>query len=219
MENDKKAFLYALSAVLLWSTVATAFKITLNYLSPLQMVTAASAVSCLVLTLVAFIQGKQAQLLLELRRMPLYYLLIGVLNPTVYYLVLFEAYSLLPASEAQPLNYTWAIALTFMAAVLLKQKIRKRDWFASALGYLGVLVIATRGDIIGLSFSNLEGVLWALLSTFLWALYWIINTKRNADSVVQLVLAFGLSLPFLWVASVWFDDWSGIPWQGYARHD
>lgn len=215
MENDKKAFLYALSAVLLWSTVATAFKITLNYLSPLQMVTAASAVSCLVLTLVAFIQGKQAQLLLELRRMPLYYLLIGVLNPTVYYLVLFEAYSLLPASEAQPLNYTWAIALTFMAAVLLKQKIRKRDWFASALGYLGVLVIATRGDIIGLSFSNLEGVLWALLSTFLWALYWIINTKRNADSVVQLVLAFGLSLPFLWVASVWFDDWSGIPWQGW----
>ena len=76
-------------------------------------------------------------------------------------------------------------------------------------------MIATRGDVIGLSFSNLEGVLWALLSTFLWALYWIINTKRNADSVVQLVLAFGLSLPFLWVASVWFDDWGGIPWQGW----
>lgn len=214
--NDRKAVGFALSAVLLWSTVATAFKITLQYLTPLQMVTAATAVSFVILLVIALIRGKQSLLLLELRRMPLYYLLIGALNPTLYYLVLFEAYSLLPASEAQPLNYTWAIALTFMAAVVLKQPIRKRDWIASALGYLGVLVIATRGDVLGLSFSNPWGVFWALLSTFLWAAYWIINTKRNAESIVQLVLAFGLALPFLVVWSLFSSDWSAIPWQGWA---
>ncbi|AVJ57347.1 EamA family transporter [Idiomarina sp. OT37-5b] len=206
---------FALTAVLLWSTVATAFKITLQYLTPLQMVTAATAVSFAILLVIALIRGKQSLILLELRRMPLYYLLIGALNPTLYYLVLFEAYSLLPASEAQPLNYTWAIALTFMAAVVLKQPIRKRDWLASALGYLGVFVIATRGDLLGLRFSNPIGVFWALLSTFLWAAYWIINTKRNAESIVQLVLAFGLALPFLIIWSLFSSDWSGIPWQGW----
>lgn len=214
--NDRKAVGFALSAVLLWSTVATAFKITLQYLSPLQMVTAATAVSFIILLMIALTRGKLSLILLELRRMPLYYLLIGALNPTLYYLVLFEAYSLLPASEAQPLNYTWAIALTFMAAVILKQPIRKRDWIASALGYLGVLLIATRGDLLGLSFSNPMGVFWALLSTFLWAAYWIINTKRNAESIVQLVLAFGLALPFLIIWSLLGTDWSGIPWQGWA---
>ncbi|WP_262339820.1 DMT family transporter [Idiomarina sp. OT37-5b] len=213
--NDKKAMGFALTAVLLWSTVATAFKITLQYLTPLQMVTAATAVSFAILLVIALIRGKQSLILLELRRMPLYYLLIGALNPTLYYLVLFEAYSLLPASEAQPLNYTWAIALTFMAAVVLKQPIRKRDWLASALGYLGVFVIATRGDLLGLRFSNPIGVFWALLSTFLWAAYWIINTKRNAESIVQLVLAFGLALPFLIIWSLFSSDWSGIPWQGW----
>ncbi|WP_241970349.1 DMT family transporter [Idiomarina seosinensis] len=213
--NDKRAMIFALAAVLLWSTVATAFKITLNYLTPLQMVTAASTVSFFILLAIALSRGKQQLLLLELRRMPLYYLLIGLLNPTLYYLVLFQAYQLLPASEAQPLNYTWAIALTFMAAFFLKQKIRKRDWIASAFGYLGVLIIATRGDILGLSFSNPWGVFWALLSTFLWASYWIINTKRNAESIVQLVLAFGLALPFLIVLSLMTTDWSGIPWQGW----
>ena len=132
--NDKKAVGFALTAVLLWSTVATAFKITLNFLTPLQMVTAATAVSFVILLVIALIRGKHSLILLELRRMPLYYLLIGAINPVLYYLVLFEAYSLLPASEAQPLNYTWAIALTFMAAVILKQPIRKRDWVASAFG-------------------------------------------------------------------------------------
>ncbi|MBT43010.1 MAG: EamA family transporter [Idiomarina sp.] len=214
--NDKKAVGYALTAVLLWSTVATAFKITLNYLTPLQMVTAATAVSFAILFTIALIRGKQSLILLELRRMPLYYLLVGAINPVLYYLVLFEAYSLLPASEAQPLNYTWAIALTFMAAIILKQPIRKRDWAASALGYLGVLVIATRGDVLGLSFSNPIGVFWALLSTFLWAAYWIINTKRNAESIVQLVLAFGLALPFLIIWSFISSDWSNIPWQGWV---
>ena len=74
---------------------------------------------------------------------------------------------------------------------------------------------ATRGDLLGLSCSNPLGVFWALLSTFLWAAYWIINTKRNAESIVQLVLAFGLALPFLVVWSLISTDWSGIPWQGW----
>ena len=75
-------------------------------MTPLQMVTAASTVSFVILALVCFIQKKTSELILELRKMPLYYLLMGLINPLIYYLVLFQAYKLLPASEAQPLNYT-----------------------------------------------------------------------------------------------------------------
>lgn len=53
---------------------------------------------------------------------PLYYILLGAINPLAYYLVLFKSYDLLPASQAQPLNYSWAITLTLMAAVFLGQK-------------------------------------------------------------------------------------------------
>jgi drug/metabolite transporter (DMT)-like permease len=185
-------------------------------MTPLQMVTAASTVSFAILALVCFIQKKTSELILELRKMPLYYVLMGLINPLIYYLVLFQAYKLLPASEAQPLNYTWAIALSIMAALFLKQSIRRRDWFACALGYFGVLIIATRGNVLELSFSNPWGVALALISTFLWAGYWILNTRRNADSVVSLVLSFGFALPLLIVASFIWSDWSAIPWQGWA---
>ncbi|MCH8502594.1 MAG: DMT family transporter [Aliidiomarina sp.] len=216
MAAERRAFLLALAAVLLWSTVATAFKITLTYLSPLQMVAAASVVSFAFLLFVILVQQRQHEIIPELRKHLRYYLALGLLNPLIYYLVLFQAYTLLPASQAQPLNYTWAIALTLMAAVFLGQKIRKRDWIACVLGYLGVLVIATRGDILGLNFTSVAGVGWALLSTFLWAGYWILNTRHQSEPVLTLLLCFGISLPFSLAASWYFTDWSGIPWQGWA---
>jgi drug/metabolite transporter (DMT)-like permease len=32
---------------------------------------------------------------------------LGFMNPFLYYVLLFRAYDLLPAQQAQPLNYTW----------------------------------------------------------------------------------------------------------------
>ena len=47
--NEKKAYIYALSAVFLWSTVATAFKYTLYYFSPSQLLLVSSFSSFLIL--------------------------------------------------------------------------------------------------------------------------------------------------------------------------
>ena len=35
----------------------------------------------------------------------------GLLNPVAYYLILFKAYTILPAQVAQPLNMIWPIVL------------------------------------------------------------------------------------------------------------
>lgn len=213
--QEKKAIGFGLAAVLLWSTVATAFKITLDYFSPIQMVAAASTVSAIALLVIAAYQGKLNQLLPTLRARPLYYLMLGLINPCIYYLVLFKAYDLLPASQAQPLNYSWAITLTLMAALFLGQKIRPQDWVACLFGYLGVVVIATKGDIMALQFDSPLGVALALVSTLLWALFWILNTKNQADPVVSVLLGFVLSLPFSIGLSLYTGGWQPIPWQGW----
>ncbi|MCC4797507.1 hypothetical protein BCT30_12780 [Enterovibrio norvegicus] len=213
--NDRLAIGYGLAAVLLWSTVATAFKITLTYMDPIQMLAAASVVSALSLAAIAAWKGTLNTLTATLSKRPLYYLMLGLINPLVYYLVLFKAYDLLPASQAQPLNYSWAITLTLMAAIFMGQKIRKQDWIAAVLGYAGVVVIATKGDVLALNFDSPLGVGLALLSTLLWAGYWILNAKNQADPVIGLLLGFLLSLPFSIGLSLYTSDWSGIPWQGW----
>ncbi|MCG9684796.1 DMT family transporter [Vibrio sp. Isolate23] len=214
--NERRALGFALSAVLLWSTVATAFKLTLAEFTPIQMLTAASVVSAVALTAVCLFQGKLSSLSSTFMANPWYYLLLGLINPLAYYVILFKAYDLLPASQAQAINYSWAITLTFMAAIFLGQKIRKQDWLACTLSYFGVIVIATKGDILGLSFESPVGVGLALLSTLLWASYWILNTKNKADPIVGVLLGFLVAIPFAVALSVYEGaHWRGISLQGW----
>lgn len=135
----------------------------------------------------------------------MFYLVTGLINPFLYYVVLFKAYSLLPAQQALSLNYTWAVLLPLLAAPLLKQHLRKSDIAAALIAYTGVFIIATGGDISGFSFDSPLGIGLALTSTLLWCLYWIVNTKDQGDPVVSLLLSFLIGLPFIAMTLVLTD--------------
>ena len=212
--HEKRATLYALSAVLLWSTVATAFKLSLAYISPLQLLLIASGTSVVVLGIMLWQQGKLKILYSLTKAQWGRMILLGALNPFIYYLVLFEAYALLPAQEAQPLNYTWALMLAYLSVIILKQRISWQDIVAGLICYSGVLVISTRGAIWSLEFSNPLGVALALGSTILWALFWIYNTKWAVEPIVGLWINFtsGFILTLFWTFSQ--EALVAMPWQG-----
>ena len=200
MKNQRRAYAFGLTTVLLWSTVATAFKLSLRYLEPVQLLLYANATSIVVLVVILAARGKLRLLLSYSRSEYLRSLGLGLLNPFLYYLVLFEAYDRLPAQEAQPLNYTWAITLSLLSIPLLRQKISVRDLGAAAVSYAGVVVISTRGDVLSLTFSDAWGVALALGSTVIWALYWIYNTRDDRDPVAALLLSFLFGFPFVLAA-------------------
>lgn len=215
MSNQRKAWLYALATVLLWSTVASAFKLSLQFFAPSQLLLVASATSVLLLGGILAVQGTLSQALTTLRRRPLFFISLGLLNPALYYLLLFEAYRLLPAQQAQAINYTWAIALSLLAVPFLKQRLNRFDGVAIVLAYLGALVIATRGDPLSLNFDSGYGVLLALASTLIWASYWILNTRNTTDPLLSLFLTFSCSLPFTLLACGLLADFELRAWQGW----
>ena len=141
-------------------------------------------------------------------------LVLGAFNPLLYYLILFKAYELLPAQEAQSLNYTWALTLTWLSVPLLGQRIGFRDIAAGLICYAGVLVIATRGEVWTLRFSDPLGVALALGSTVIWALYWIYNTRDSRDPIVRLLLNFACSLPPSFVYCLLATEWTMPVWPG-----
>ncbi|MCK7630138.1 DMT family transporter [Shewanella sp. JNE10-2] len=205
MKSSNLAYVYGMAAVFLWSTVATAFKIALSYYSPLQLVFVAVLTSIIALTSILAWQKKLSLLKQQFLRRPMFYLVTGLINPFLYYVVLFKAYSLLPAQQALSLNYTWAVLLPLLAAPLLKQHLRKSDIAAALIAYTGVFIIATGGDISGFSFDSPLGIGLALTSTLLWCLYWIVNTKDQGDPVVSLLLSFLIGLPFIAMTLVLTD--------------
>lgn len=199
MKQQSKAYIYALITIALWSTVASASKITLSYLSPVQLLFFSSLVSVFVLFCIIVAQNKLPQLLATKRSDIARSIGYGFLNPFAYYLVLFKAYDVLPAQQAQIINYTWALTLTLFSIPFLKQKVSKRQWYAVLTSYAGVLVIATKGRVLDLHFDNPLGVGFALASTVIWALYWVLNTKDSRDPVIGLFLNFVCAVPMIFL--------------------
>ena len=114
---NRQSLIYALSAVFFWSTVATAFKITLEGMHYSQLLFYSSLSSSIAL---GFIVRKEKGVLQIFSSKSM---VLGFLSPFLYYLLLFNAYTLLPAQEAQPLNFTWPIVLSLFSVLFLKEKI------------------------------------------------------------------------------------------------
>lgn len=214
--NQRRAILYALSAVLLWSTVASVFKLSLKFLSPLELVLWASLASTCALAVVLAIQRRLGLLLRPTKADLARSAVMGAVNPFLYYLVLFKAYDLLPAQQAQPINYTWAITLTVLSIPLLGRKVRALEWAAMALSYAGVVVIAAKGRVFSLQFDNPAGVALALFSTVLWALYWVLGAKDDRDPVASLALNFVFGTAYTAVAAIFAGAWRLPAWPGLA---
>ena len=216
MQDQKRATRYGLATVAMWSTVASAFKLSLAHLAPLQLLFLASLASCLTLAVALAATGGWSRLAsftpAQWRRSAL----LGALNPFCYYAILFAAYDLLPAQEAQPLNYTWAVTLSLLAVPMLGQKLRRRDLLAILVSYSGVVVISTHGDILGMRFASPLGVGLALASTIIWALYWIWGAKDDRDPVAGLLANFLCAVPLCGLAMVLGPGLPPADWQGYA---
>ena len=210
-----RAWLYAFSAVLLWSTVATVFKLTLRHVDFIHLLLISSWTAFLALLLVMIAQGKVSLLRRLTVRELLYSAGLGALNPYVYYLILFKAYSLIPAQEALALNYTWPVVLVLFSVPLLGQRIGPGSVAAILVSFSGVVLIATRGDLGTLGVSHPFGASLALGSSLVWALFWIFNLRDRRDPVLKLFLSFGFGSLFI-LATVLLGEGIRIPnWPGF----
>ncbi len=168
--------------------MATAFKITLRYLTTIELLVFSSFFSLLFLLIILLIQGKMSDLWSASVSDYARSAVLGLFNPYLYYVVLLAAYSRLLGQEALVLNYVWPIVLVLLSAVFLRQPLTPKTLLALLLSFLGVILIATRGELRSMRFSDPLGIAMALGSSVFWALFWIFNVKDKRDEVVKICL-------------------------------
>ena len=198
--QQNKAYWLALLAVLFWSTISSAFKITLQYVTVDELVFWSVAWGIVVLTIINQL-GKTPLRFGSLNRNDyLLSALMGFFNPFLYYLVLIKAYDMLEAQVAGTLNYIWPIVLVLFSIPFLGQKIKTRGLVAIFISFFGIIIISTQGNPFSLQFSNLTGVLLAVGSAVFWAAYWILNMKDKREDTGKILmnLIFGLFYLFIW---------------------
>jgi drug/metabolite transporter (DMT)-like permease len=196
LKKETLALSYGLTAVLLWSTVASAFKIGLSLTSVIFLLTGASFFSLLVLIGVLLVRKEFVNALSSLWKYRYISIKLGMLNPVLYYLILFEAYDRLPAQIAQPINYTWAIVLGLLAVPFLGRKISRWDIAGMFVAYGGVFLLSMAGKSLPGGVDSV-GILLALVSTLIWATYWLLNIKDQRPPILALFQNFLYALPVL----------------------
>jgi drug/metabolite transporter (DMT)-like permease len=194
---------YLFLAILCWSTVATAFKLVLRTLPVGDLLLLATLTSALLLWSLLLIQRKGSLLFQQTRKQLALSALQGALNPVLYYLTLFEAYRLLPAQLAQPLNFTWPLVLMLLSILFLKQRLTWRKLLALLISYSGVVLVVTRGNFSNMLVEDMRGVLLALISTIFWSLYWLLNLRDKRDDLLKLTMAFSWGALYLIIALPW----------------
>ncbi len=216
MSSETRALCYALAAVLLWSTVATAFKVALGFVTVSQLMFGASVFSVIALAVTLRVRGELRQALQRFWSDRASAFRLGLVNPVLYYAVLFEAYDRLPAQVAQPVNYTWAITLGLLSVPFLGHKLTRWDLIGMLLGYSGVVFISLAGKNISGTLDGF-GLFLALFSTLLWAGYWLLNARDPRPPIIGLFQNFSYALPLL---LIWMLATDGLPtlnsWQPWA---
>lgn len=186
--NTTRSVFLALTAMTLWSTVATAFSIALKNADFYEVLFISINTSTAVLFAVVVVNGKLKNIfkLRSLFKSSIY----GMLNPFIYYIVLFKAYSLLKIQVAQGLNYTWPIVLSVLSIFFLKQNMKITDFFALFLSFTGALILIFGTGPEPLGENSLTGVCLGILSSLIWSFFWILNIKDKRDDVVKMFLNF-----------------------------
>ncbi len=204
-KNKYRSLYYSLTAVLFWSTIASAFKITLNELTNGQILFYASLTSTVVLGVIAKLNGKSFSKII-FGKGSTRNLLMGLFNPFVYYLILIKAYDILPAQEAMVINYSWPIVLSIFSVIFLNHKFTIKSLSGLFISFIGVVIIATKGQVFSLKFENAFGDFLAILSTIIWASFWIFNLKDKRANEEKLFGAFFFGTIYTAIYILFYDS-------------
>jgi len=215
MSNQKLSYIFAGFVILFWGTSATAFKIALQYFTFVQLLFWASFFASIILFGVILYQGKLGQVFSTNKKQLQWSIFLGFLNPFLYYFILFKAYELLPAQVAQPLNFIWPIILVLLSIPILGQKLKAKNIVALFISFAGVVFISSQGRLEIFSKSDPFGVFLALISSTIWAMFWLYNVRdKERDEVVKLFLNFCFATIFSLIVGFFTSGFWVIPLKG-----
>ncbi len=206
MMENKKSLIFAGIAVLLWSTVATAFKIALRNLQPFELMLYSTIFSTIILFIIVIIKQQISSFKYLKIKDYLLFAILGLLVPFGYYSILFLAYDLLPAQIAQAINFTWPIAIVLLSVILKKEKLSILQFLAIFISFIGAYTVISGGNFNNIVNFNIKGILFAFLSVFIWTIYWFINKELKYDMSITLFLIFFFGSIYALITNIFFHQ-------------
>ena len=217
----KKNYIYALTTVFIWSTMASIVKMMLYDIPNLEALSISSYFAFFFLLLINVKNGAVRQM--KNYSMKDYGIMagLGFIGLFVYSALYYYGLTLLSAQEACILNYLWPIMLVIFSCIILKEKMTAMKGNAMLCSFAGIIILSLGG---GSSSGGLSvpGMISCIVAAVCYGLYSVLNKKADYNqNICQMViwLVVGVSAMILglmtedWVP-ITGNQWFGILWLG-----
>lgn len=217
-----KAYLYALSATLLWGSSAAVIKLLLKNLNSIQILLFVSGIASINLLLIALFQNKIPIIKNYKKKDYFNFAYMGFIGVFIYYLFLYLALSYLKAQEAFIINYLWPMTIVIFAIPILGEKFTFKKIIAIILSFIGVVIIATQGNLQQLHFAKPLGVILAIVAAMSYGLFSVLGKKQDYDKTTSMFFYYLFTFIYTLIAVILFGfipqitmvQLAGLLWMG-----
>jgi len=222
MVESKSAYIYASLTIIFWASTAAVASLMLENLNSLQVLFYTSLIAFLSLLIIVFFQRK-LHLVLAYRIKDYWnFAYMGFIGVFMFYALLFAGYMFAPAQQTLIIVYSWPIWVVIFAGLFLKEKLTFTKIGAIILGFIGVYVVVTQGNLFSFSFSYLIGNLFAFAAAICYGIFSILGKKHNYDKFTSVMFYYVFTLIFVTIANLLFSsipavstyELTGLIWLG-----
>lgn len=219
--NLRIKYALMLLLIMIWGSLAAVSKLLLQGLDSFQLQFFMYLFAGVMMTVALVLTGR-IRVILRLSAREVARQALLLLPAYYYYFAYMLSMKLIPASETSMINYLFPLMIIILAIPINKERLSSRKALSTILGFIGVLIIISKGNLSKITLSNLPGDLLALAAAVLWGLFSNLGKKNGGDPLVStylfimgsLVLSFGNMLlfsKFTWPSALTL---TGAAWVG-----
>ena len=225
-KQELKAYFFVSVAILAWGSSAAVAKLLVGSgLEPAQTIFFTSLIATTVLFFLALFQNKLAFFRQYCLKDYLKMAFTGFWGFQVYLLCFYSAITLMSAQETYIINYLWPIAVVLFASAVLKERLGFKKLVALIISFLGVVIVATKGNAFSFHLESYQGVVLAVVAAMAYGLFSVLDKKFGYEKVVENLFFYLANLvtvttiliftkKFIWFDSLNLQQLTGLMWMG-----
>lgn len=206
MKSKVKSIIYVLSCVLLWSLIPVVSKIGQTNLDNHQFLFWSSVISLLIFIVLILIQNKTKDLYRLKYKGWIKGISLGFLGTYLYYILLYYGYAKAKGIEVLIIQYSWPIFVILLSVIILKEKIDISKIISIVLGFAGVFLVLTKGDLSKLHLDNIEVDIIVVIAAFIFGLFSVLSKKVTIDPLILVFLYFLAATIFSFLSMVLLSE-------------
>lgn len=179
-----------MASILLWGSTASISKLLLKDLDNLQVMFFTSLFATIALFFISLSQGK-INIIKQYKIKDYFtFMYMGFFGVFLYGYFFYGALMRLPAQEAFIINYLWPIMIVILASIILKEKFTLQKLIALCISFIGITVVATKGNFINFSLGDMKGILFAISGAISYGLFSVLGKKINYESFTSMMFYY-----------------------------